>query len=178
MAEYVAIVVQCLLIATLFLGGWQLIPWIDTHAVLSRPENASLALRIILTLILVAGGLVGWKLLKWHRHNRLKWHDARRNEGLVLAMLFGFLPAATAGIVLLLWGGTLGFNGTAVAAGAVEMLALVSKTLLLAWVFVWIRWTVPRFRYDQLMGLGWKIMLPLGMANLMVTALLVQMGVL
>jgi NADH-quinone oxidoreductase subunit H len=40
-----------------------------------------------------------------------------------------------------------------------------------AWVFIWVRWTVPRFRYDQLMNLGWKVMLPLGLANLVVTAM-------
>jgi NADH-quinone oxidoreductase subunit H len=36
-----------------------------------------------------------------------------------------------------------------------------------------VRWTVPRFRYDQVMRLGWKIMLPLALANLLVTAVIV-----
>jgi len=45
------------------------------------------------------------------------------------------------------------------------------KTAFFLWLYVWVRWTVPRFRYDQLMCLGWKVLLPIGMANVIVTAL-------
>ena len=50
------------------------------------------------------------------------------------------------------------------------------KMLFFAWVFVWIRWTLPRFRYDQLMHLGWKVMLPLSMANLVLHAWRMSQG--
>lgn len=43
------------------------------------------------------------------------------------------------------------------------------KVLFFMWVFVWIRWTLPRFRYDQLMNLGWKLLLPLGVVNIIAT---------
>jgi NADH-quinone oxidoreductase subunit H len=44
------------------------------------------------------------------------------------------------------------------------------KIFLVMFFFIWVRWTVPRFRYDQLMKLGWKILLPLSLINLLVSA--------
>ena len=54
--------------------------------------------------------------------------------------------------------------------------SFVLKLLFFAWVFVWIRWTLPRFRYDQLMRLGWKVMLPLSMVNLVFHAWRMSQG--
>jgi len=55
---------------------------------------------------------------------------------------------------------------------ALQFLAFGGKVLLLSWFQLMIRWTLPRFRADQLMSLGWKILLPLALANVMVTALI------
>jgi len=52
-----------------------------------------------------------------------------------------------------------------------QVLAMVVKTTLMVFVFQQIRWTFPRFRYDQLMRLGWVYILPLAIANLAITAL-------
>lgn len=46
---------------------------------------------------------------------------------------------------------------------------LFGKTLFFIFFYMWVRWTVPRFRYDQLMNLGWKILIPLAIANIVVT---------
>ncbi|MCX8112551.1 MAG: NADH-quinone oxidoreductase subunit H [Bacteroidia bacterium] len=43
---------------------------------------------------------------------------------------------------------------------------LLAKTLFWVFVFIWVRWTLPRFRYDHLMRIGWKVLLPLGVLNL------------
>ena len=48
--------------------------------------------------------------------------------------------------------------------------ALMAKIFFFLFVFIWIRWTIPRFRYDQLMGLGWKKLIPLALANMIITA--------
>ena len=58
-----------------------------------------------------------------------------------------------------------------------QILAFVVKMAFFQFLFVWVRWTLPRFRYDQLMNLGWKGLLPLSLANLAVTAILVVYGV-
>jgi len=51
----------------------------------------------------------------------------------------------------------------------IHILAFVTKVGLVLLFYIWIRWTLPRFRYDQLMNLGWKVMLPLALLNLVVT---------
>ncbi|HIG74809.1 MAG TPA: NADH-quinone oxidoreductase subunit NuoH [Bacteroidetes bacterium] len=61
---------------------------------------------------------------------------------------------------------------------ALQMVALVAKTAFFAFCFIWIRWTLPRFKYDQLMTLGWKYLLPISIANIFVIALIVTAYVL
>jgi NADH-quinone oxidoreductase subunit H len=48
----------------------------------------------------------------------------------------------------------------------------IAKTFFLVFVFIWVRWTLPRFKYNQLMAIGWKKFLPIAIANLMLVALL------
>ena len=51
-----------------------------------------------------------------------------------------------------------------------QVLTFAIKVFCMVIFFIWIRWTIPRFRYDQLMNLGWKIMLPLALLNLVISA--------
>lgn len=50
---------------------------------------------------------------------------------------------------------------------------MFAKVLFFIFFFIWVRWTVPRFRYDQLMKLGWNIMIPLAIANIVITGLVI-----
>lgn len=86
---------------------------------------------------------------------------------------------SSAVMVTLFWGGydipfvndaeltrNLGMNMTALLQG----LSMFVKTGLFIFFFIWVRWTIPRFRYDQLMNLGWKVLIPLALANMVITA--------
>ena len=110
MAEYLNMLTASGLIATLFFGGWQLLPGmgIALHGVQSFFQMSEMA-------------------AEWTR------------------VLFEF---SSFGI----------------------------KVGFFMWLFVWVRWTLPRFRYDQLMDLGWKVMLPLSIANIVVTGVFIYYG--
>jgi NADH-quinone oxidoreductase subunit H len=85
-------------------------------------------------------------------------------------------------MVTLFWGGydipfvsdgeiakNIGYNWLAV----LEALSMFVKIAIFIFAFMWVRWTIPRFRYDQLMNLGWKTLIPLALINMIITALVV-----
>jgi NADH-quinone oxidoreductase subunit H len=105
-AEYANMIVGSAVFSLLFLGGWNLLPW--------------------LPLATLMGGL----------HHVTGW-------------AFWLHPLAV---------------------GLVSIAIFVAKVLATIFVFMWVRWTVPRFRYDQVMRIGWQKLLPLSIANLIAYA--------
>jgi NADH-quinone oxidoreductase subunit H len=53
-----------------------------------------------------------------------------------------------------------------------QVMSFLFKLTFFCWLFIWVRWSLPRFRYDQLMRLGWKTMLPLTFLNIFATGLI------
>ncbi len=170
MAEYCHMVVGAALISALYFGGYQ-IPG------LPRPvleANAGLLLTIKLVVVTLASLLFAVLFLRRAQREKGKFNDARDREPM-LGMLFWFVVAAGAvgGLLLRPW--TIGPGGADLVASIFQVSMFVGKVVFFSWLFIWVRWTLPRFRYDQLMSLGWKVMLPLGLANLVVTAVVMAL---
>jgi len=93
------------------------------------------------------------------------------------------MVAASAMMVTLFLGGwTLPFAGLdnphpSMIIGVVQIAIFLGKILFLMGVFIWVRWMWPRFRYDQLMDLGWRRFLPLSLLNIVATALVLWLWV-
>ena len=89
------------------------------------------------------------------------------------------LIAASAMMATLYFGGWSlpGLHPTGILGGVISIAVFAAKTGFFIFLFVWVRWTLPRFRFDQLMNLGWKVFLPLALLNLIVTGALVLWGV-
>jgi NADH-quinone oxidoreductase subunit H len=59
---------------------------------------------------------------------------------------------------------------------AASFAIFIAKVVALVFFFMWVRWTLPRFRWDQLMKLGWTVLIPLALANILFTALVMEYG--
>jgi len=170
MAEYVAMVVASAMIVTLFFGGWQ-VPYLSTQMLINHAA--------VLSQISLAGavlGLFGLSVLslRWYRRQNGYYGDIRDKEGLVYSVILalaglGVLAALAALLVFgfpQVWGGP-------IFAALAQMGIFIGKIMLMCLVFIWVRWTLPRFRYDQLMFLGWKSLLPLSLVNIVLTGIMI-----
>jgi len=170
MAEYAHMVIGAALIATLYFGGYQ-IPWLPRPVI---EAHAGLLLTIKLVAVVLASVLIALLFLRRVQREKNKFGDARDREP-VLGVLFwlALALAAVGGLALRPW--AIGPAGADLVATFFQVGMFVAKLVFFAWLFIWVRWTLPRFRYDQLMHLGWKVMLPLGLANIVVTAVVMAL---
>lgn len=84
---------------------------------------------------------------------------------------YGAMTMSAALNVCLFWGGYTLFGIEQILPWFITMGIFLAKVAVFLFLFLWIRWTFPRFRYDQLMRLGWKMLLPLALGNVVLTAL-------
>ncbi len=203
-AEYLHVLLASVLISTLYLGGYSLAPfplpnpfgaqgvewvvldtaWIQAH------------LGLVGGIMLIIGGgvlLLLSHLVSVHKRayaattatdkaDRVKEFSLFSGAFMFLAFLsvaggaFAIAcgaPTPLSGViheakpVYPLWVG--------IVTAVIQLHIVLGKTLAVAWLFIWVRWTLPRFRYDQIMALGWKIMINIALVNLLVTALIAKL---
>ncbi len=106
-------------------------------------------------------------------------YSAMRFASFFMAEYTAMAALSGVGATLYLGGWSLpGVDVGGLPGAALGIAVLVGKIALCMAFFVWVRWSFPRFRYDQLMRLGWKVLLPLALLNLVVVAALTVAGVL
>lgn len=96
------------------------------------------------------------------------------SSGLVTVFYLGgyHIPGLTPEMVSEFFVGQVGAGTLASALTSLVFLASFSvKVAILLWIFIWVRWTLPRFRYDTLMDLGWRTLLPWTLGNAIITAI-------
>jgi len=163
MGEYVAIIVASAVIVSLFFGGWQ-VPFLSTETLVSGAPFYLLIAGLGFGALSILGGLF---LVTKFRPKKYK--DARKYEVLVLGIP-AILIGATVGVLSLgLEVVSLPSWGPPVFAAAAQVATFLIKIFFCCFFFIWVRWTLPRFRYDQLMNFGWKGLLPLALINILIT---------
>ena len=105
-------------------------------------------------------------------------------SGMKFAMFFmaeyASMITASAVIVTLFFGGWhlpgLDPRNPTLATSLIQVATFALKTGFFLFLFIWVRWTVPRFRYDQVMWLGWKVLLPLTLLNITITGVVMALS--
>ena len=121
---------------------------------------------------LVGGFHTEYGSLKWGLFFVAEYSHMLIGSGVfVLLFLGGWNPLPS--LPLATFASWLGLAGNPLVVGALSMVIFLSKVLFFVFLFMWVRWTVPRFRYDQVMKLGWQKLLPLAIGNLIVYALVI-----
>jgi NADH-quinone oxidoreductase subunit H len=122
---------------------------------------------------IVAGYFIEYSGMKFGLYMMGEWIEVVVISALLTAMFLGgwsipWLPEAN---IIAFLTPLLGDNMANVAAMVLAVHVFLIKVIVLIWFQMLIRWSMPRFRYDQVMDLGWKILLPLSLANIVITAL-------
>ncbi|MCK5517616.1 MAG: NADH-quinone oxidoreductase subunit H, partial [Desulfobulbaceae bacterium] len=169
MGEYIAMFASSAIIVTLYFGGYQ-IPFLATDTLISYAKPIA----FLLMLGLPAGM---YFFAGWIRRNNVS-HYPRENDprvyeaniyikcfwGLVIVLelfLFALLLCQSEG------------SAAHIFVVLLQVSTFLLKVTMMIFVYIWVRWTLPRFRYDQLQKLGWQVLLPLALLNIFITGAIV-----
>jgi NADH-quinone oxidoreductase subunit H len=115
---------------------------------------------------LVGGYHTEYSSMKFALFFLAEYSNMTASAGMMVTLFFG-------GWSLPFWG--LDHPATTFLVGIVHILIFLVKVCALMTLFIWVRWMFPRFRYDQLMDLGWRRFIPLALVNILITAVILWM---
>lgn len=174
MAEYANMIVASAVTATIFFGGYS-VPYLSGEALRAHSD--------VVLMVLGLGGAATFAaltVLATKRKNsefnvalrKQNPNDPRTREWIVFTAVWAAGVVASLAFVGLGAAGMVSSTaiGPEILTALVHVNMLIIKVLVGGFMFIWVRWTVPRFRYDQLMNLGWKLMLPIAVANVFLMA--------
>ncbi|MFY9083329.1 NADH-quinone oxidoreductase subunit H, partial [Aliarcobacter butzleri] len=168
--EYAAMSASSAIIVTLFFGGYQ-IPWMDTQTIQANINYVILAIIILLPIKIFI-------FTRWMKKNNkaIGEDKSRLKETKILTVLFWSICIIVVGFLISFLVNGLGTNGVNIATAVIQIGTFLIKFFMMVFVYMWVRWTVLRFRYDQLQMLGWKVLIPLALLNIVITAIIVVVG--
>ena len=170
MAEYVAMNTASAVIITMVFGGYQ-VPWVSTEMLHTHFNVFAFSLMCISPFVVAV-------LIMWMRKNNrvrpsVSNDDGRNFETKVLTIvMIGFLVVIEFILGYLVFFADDPFANS-LAVTLFQIVVFVLKLMVFNIFFILIRWTVPRFRYDQVQYLGWYYLLPLSLLNIFITAIIV-----
>lgn len=163
MAEYSHMIVSSAIISAIFLGGWQ-IPGFSTLEL--RQES-----RGVLQ-VLAGGHGVLFLLLALATGRRFLGGPRRFGDKRDYETAFWTVVLGLGGVGALVFAATApqpSAAGTMWIVAVAQLMTYVAKILAFLFFYMWVRWTLPRFRFDQVMRLGWKGLMPLALLNVLAT---------
>ena len=166
MGEYVALFVSSSMIVTLFFGGYQ-VPFLSTSVLVNHAKPVSFLLMILLPVVMYyfAGWIRRSNVSHYPREN-----DPRVFEATVYIRCFWGLIIFLEVILLAILFSPSGGAPSHIFVMLLQMCTFLVKITMMIFVYIWVRWTLPRFRYDQLQKLGWQMLLPLALLNIFITS--------
>ena len=166
MGEYIAMFASSAIIVTLYFGGYQL-PFLATETLI----NYAKPFAILLMLGLPAGM---YYFAGWIRRNNVSHYprenDPRAYEAKIYIKCFWGLVIILELILFALLLCKSGGSAAHIFVALLQVATFLLKVTMMIFVYIWVRWTLPRFRYDQLQKLGWQVLLPLALLNIFITS--------
>jgi NADH-quinone oxidoreductase subunit H len=169
MGEYVAMFASSSIIVTLFFGGYQ-IPFLATATLVNHAKPVAFLLMVALPVVMHY--FTGW-IRRSNVSHYPRENDPRVFEANIYIKCFWGLVIILELLLLAILFGASGGDATHIFVVLLQVCTFLLKVTMMIFVYIWVRWTLPRFRYDQLQKLGWQMLLPLALLNIFITSAVV-----